>query len=91
MGTKEDALAALVATVPDQEAVYAADLAAATETKEPLADVPPAEKTPTDHAIDGRAWYVFNTLRGAADVVALDDGTVATFAEVRALIAAGKL
>lgn len=77
-------MATLVAAVPDQAAVFAADLVAARE--QPTAVVAPSvvEKTPEDQAIDGVAWHVFNTLRGTADDV---DG--ATFDDIRAIVAQG--
>jgi hypothetical protein len=79
------ALAALVATVPDQAAVFKADLAQASgATVSPAAEIVP-EKTAQDVAIDGVAWHVFNTLRGAAD-----DVNGATFEDIRAIVAQDK-
>jgi hypothetical protein len=41
-------------------------------------------------ALDGQAHHVFNTLRGADDVITLDDETSIGFADVRAILAGGK-
>lgn len=80
-------LEALVLAVPDQAAVYAADLDSAQAIADVVASAPallePLERTAADLALDGVAHYVFNTLRGAADTV---DG--ATFEDVRAIVAA---
>jgi hypothetical protein len=76
-------VAALVAGVPDQAAVFADDLAAAQKVPiDPISETPPVRSC-EDQAIDGVAHYVFNTLRGAEDTV---DG--ATFEDVRAAIVA---
>jgi hypothetical protein len=80
-------LASMVADVPDQDAVYVADLGEAVIQPDPTtpATGPTSERVPTpeDRAIDGVAYHVFNTLRGTEDTV---DG--ATFADIRAIIVA---
>jgi hypothetical protein len=80
-------LAALVATVPEQAQVYAADLAVAA-TVDSTTQAKPAEvaaaRTPEEQALDGVAHHVFNTLRGAEDTV---DG--ATFEDIRSIVAEG--
>lgn len=78
-------LADLVATVANQDALYQTELALAEAPVVVPAPAPLPAKTPTERAIDGVAWAVFNTLRGTADTV---DGS--TWADVRAIVAKGR-
>lgn len=79
-------LAALVATVPDQAAVFAADLvqAQAVPTTDAIVAEAAVDRSAQEVAIDGVAWHVFNTLRGTAD-----DFEGATFDDIRAIVAKG--
>jgi hypothetical protein len=92
MAFDQAVLAALVAAVPDQAEVYAADLAAVAAP--PDAPPPAPEKTPEETALDGLAYHVFNTLRGVEDAVPTKvvDGVVvdwASFEDIRGIVAKG--
>jgi hypothetical protein len=100
------ALIARIAQVAAQPAVYFDDLASARKMLDTRAVAQDwtvqidDSKSAIDHAIDGVAWHVFNTLRGTDDNVPtrfeqriIDELPVdvpvewATFEDVRALVA----
>jgi hypothetical protein len=72
-----------VQAVAKQVEVYNADMAVAVQRQiqQPTSALA-VEKAPREHAIDGVAYHVFNTLRGTDDTI---DG--ATFEDVRAIVA----